>query len=63
MYGGVLFRPQKGFHADPQWRDLAAWAEMLSSHFAKAQFMLGVGLPPWDSASMGTASRQAFRRL
>ncbi|MGP4089062.1 GMC oxidoreductase [Streptomyces sp. KR55] len=57
MYGGVLFRAQRGFYDDPQWRGLAPWEKTLDPHFAKAEYMLGVQPAPWESVSMGLTKR------
>lgn len=59
MYGGVLFRAQRGFYNDPQWRGLAPWEEELEPHFATAERMLGVQKAPWESASMGLTRKVA----
>lgn len=59
MYGGVLFRAQRGFYDDPQWRGLAPWEETLAPHFAKAEHMLGVQKAPWESVSMELTKRLA----
>lgn len=52
MYGGVLFRAQPGFYDDPQWHDIAPWADVLDPHFATAEYMLGVKPAPWQSTTM-----------
>ncbi len=57
MYGGVLFRAQKGFYDDPQWRNLGSWQETLAPHFDKAEHMLGVSESPWDSVSIQLTKR------
>ncbi|BBH17760.1 cholesterol oxidase [Nocardioides baekrokdamisoli] len=57
VYGGVLFRPQAPFYDDPQWRDLADWEGVLSSHYQTAERMLGADRTPWESVSM-SLSRQ-----
>lgn len=57
MYGGVLFRAQRGFYDDPQWRLLAPWEEALEPHYAKAEHMLGAQETPWESVSMGLTKR------
>ncbi|MGF6933575.1 cholesterol oxidase [Paraburkholderia sp. UCT70] len=57
MYGGVLFRAQKGFYDAPQWRGLESWEAALDPHYAKAEFMLGVRESPWDSVSIQLTKR------
>ncbi len=52
MYGGVLFRAQRPFFDDPQWRDLAQWDDVLTPHYATAERMLGVSTTPWKSSTM-----------
>ncbi|KQT68989.1 MULTISPECIES: GMC oxidoreductase [unclassified Aureimonas] len=61
MYGGVLFRAQAGFYADPQWRGLGAWERTLAPHYAEVERMLGVSLPTWDSVPMGLMRQIAER--
>ena len=59
VYGGVLFRPQPDFYANPQWRDLADWEEVLRSHYATGERMLGAGKTPWESVSMNLSRQLA----
>lgn len=51
VYGGVLFRAHQGFFHDPQWGELAPWEDVLSTHYATAERMLGVSTTPWQSVT------------
>lgn len=55
VYGGVLLRARPAFFEDPQWRDLGSWADRLDRHYRTAERMLGVGLPPFESANQRLA--------
>ncbi|MFC9665570.1 GMC oxidoreductase [Nocardia sp. NPDC127606] len=61
VYGGVLFRAQPGFFADPQWRDLGDWDRALAPHYATAERMLGVQQTPWESVTMDLTRAVAAR--
>ncbi|WP_217184037.1 GMC oxidoreductase [Streptomyces sp. AC495_CC817] len=41
-YANTLYQPGAAFFDDPQWRDIADWAEQLAPHYATAKRMLGV---------------------
>jgi len=42
VYANPLTRPLPDFYADPQWRDVADWADELAPHYDQAERMLGV---------------------
>ncbi|MFZ2511814.1 MAG: GMC family oxidoreductase [Gordonia sp. (in: high G+C Gram-positive bacteria)] len=52
VYGGVLFRAQRAFFTDPQWREIDSWETRLDGHYATAERMLGVATTPWESTTM-----------
>ncbi|HEX7822021.1 MAG TPA: GMC family oxidoreductase [Sphingobium sp.] len=49
IYGGVLYRARPQFFADPQWRALGDWDDLLRPHYDTAERMLGVSTVPFDS--------------
>jgi cholesterol oxidase len=59
VYGGVLFRAQKPFFDDPQWRTLGRWGDVLDPHYATAERMLGVQTTPWESETMRLTKEMA----
>jgi cholesterol oxidase len=42
VYANTLYRPLPDFYTDPQWRDVADWADELGPHYDQAERMLGV---------------------
>jgi len=42
VYANTLYRPLPDFYTDPQWRDVADWADELRPHYDQAERMLGV---------------------
>ncbi|RJF90061.1 GMC family oxidoreductase [Oleomonas cavernae] len=59
VYGGVLLRAKPEFFADPQWRALGAWDQVLQPHYVTAERMLGVATVPFDSPGQQLARDMA----
>jgi len=51
VYANTLYRAKPEFFRNPQWSELAEWAQVLNPHYITAERMLGVQPVPFDSVN------------